>query len=66
MASARATLGMVSCASPTALIEAQGKFARAWFSRAAPNFIAIDMLVLNFQDAVMAPIRQTARAMRQS
>jgi O-methyltransferase involved in polyketide biosynthesis len=59
MASARATLGTVGCASPAAFMETQGKFARAWFGRAISNFIAIGMLMLNAQDAVMAPIRQT-------
>jgi len=59
MAGARATLGMVGCAKPASLLEAQGKFSRAWLGRAGSNFIAIGMLMLNAQDAVMAPIRQT-------
>jgi hypothetical protein len=59
MASARGTLGMVGSSSPAAFMDAQGEFARAWFGRAASNFIAIGMLVLKSQDAVMAPIWQT-------
>jgi Phasin protein len=59
MTTARATLGMIGCTSPAAFLEAQGKFARAWFDRATSNCIAIGMMTLNAQDAVIAPIRQT-------
>ncbi len=53
---------MTGCSSPAAVAEVQGRFARAWFDRAASNFIAIGMLALGAQDAVMAPIRQTVVA----
>jgi hypothetical protein len=59
---ARATIAMAGCSSPAALAEAQGRFALAWFERAASTFIAMGMLALNAQDAAMAPIRQTVTA----
>lgn len=62
LASTRATLGVVSSGKPTSMMEAQGEFGRAWFGRAASNFITIGMLMLNAQDAAMAPIRQTVAA----
>ncbi len=61
-ATGRAAVGMIGCSSPTAFIEAQSKFARAWFDRTTSNFIAAGMLSLKGQDAVMAPIRQTVAA----
>jgi O-methyltransferase involved in polyketide biosynthesis len=59
---ARATIAMAGCSSPAALAAAQGRFALAWFGRAASNFIAMGMLALSAQDAAMAPIRQTVGA----
>jgi hypothetical protein len=59
MATTRAVIGMVGCSSPAAFMQAQGNFACAWCDRAASNFIAMGMFVLDAQDAVIAPIRQT-------
>jgi O-methyltransferase involved in polyketide biosynthesis len=59
LATVRATIGMVGCSSPAAIMEAQGKSARAWFDRTTSNFISVSMLMLNAHAAVMAPIRQT-------
>lgn len=59
---ARATMAMAGCASPAALAAAQGRFALAWFDRAASNFIAMGMLALSAQDAAMTPIRQMVAA----
>jgi O-methyltransferase involved in polyketide biosynthesis len=59
MATTRAVIGIVGCSSPAAFMQAQGNFVCAWFDRAASNFIAMGMIVLDVQDAVMAPIRQT-------
>jgi len=59
---ARATIAMAGCSSPAALAAAQGRFALAWFGRAASNFIAMGMLALSAQDAAMAPIRETVGA----
>ncbi len=58
MANARATIGMVGC-KPESFLAAQSELGRAWFDRAASNFVTIGMLMLNTQEAVMAPIRQT-------
>jgi O-methyltransferase involved in polyketide biosynthesis len=58
----RAVTAMVGCASPLALAEAQGNIARAWFERAASNFLGLGMLALDAQDAALAPIRQTVVA----
>jgi hypothetical protein len=57
-----ATIAMAGCSSPAALAAVQGRFALAWFGRAASNFIAMAMLTLSAQDAAMAPIRQTVGA----
>ena len=62
MTTARATIAMAGCSSPAALAEAQGRFALAWFDRAASNVIAMAMLALRAQDAAVTPIRQEATA----
>jgi hypothetical protein len=58
----QAMTAMVSCPSPTALAAAQGTIARAWFARAAANFLGLGMLALDAQDAALAPIRHTVVA----
>jgi O-methyltransferase involved in polyketide biosynthesis len=62
MTTARASIAMVGSSSPVALAEAQGRFALAWFNRAASNFVTMGMLALDAQDAVMAPLRRTVVA----
>jgi O-methyltransferase involved in polyketide biosynthesis len=62
MATSRAAIGIAQCSSPAAFMQAQGKFARAWFVRKTSNFIAAGMLSLEGQDAIMAPICQTVAA----
>lgn len=57
MTTARATLEIASCANPMAMIEAQGKFVHAWFNRAASNFMAMGMMMLNVQAATLAPLQ---------
>lgn len=59
---ARATIAMAGCTSPAALAVAQGRFARAWLDRTVSNCIAMGMLALRAQDAVVAPLRQAATA----
>jgi hypothetical protein len=62
MNAACATLELATYTNPAALAEAQGRFALSLFDRAAANLIAISMLALRAQDAVMAPIRETVEA----
>jgi hypothetical protein len=62
MTATRATIAMAGCATPAALAEAQGTFAFGWMDRVAANFIAMGMLALGAQEAVMVPIRQTVAA----
>jgi O-methyltransferase involved in polyketide biosynthesis len=59
---ARTLIAMAGCSSPAAFAAVQGRFALAWFDRAASNFIAMGMLALSAQDAAMAPIRRTVGA----
>ncbi len=59
---ARATIAMTGCSGPAALAEAQSRFARAWFSRAASSFIALGAQALASQAVTMAPICQTVVA----
>jgi O-methyltransferase involved in polyketide biosynthesis len=59
---ARATIEMTRCRNPAALAEAQGRFARAWFSRATWSWIAMGTRAFEAQAAAMAPIRQTVVA----
>jgi O-methyltransferase involved in polyketide biosynthesis len=59
---ARATIAMAGCSSPTGLAAAQSRFALAWFDRAASTIIALGLLALRAQDAAMAPLRQTVAA----
>jgi hypothetical protein len=58
----RAITALVTSPNPAALAEAQGNIARAWFERAAANFLGWSMLALDAQDAALAPIRQTVVA----
>jgi hypothetical protein len=62
MRAAAATLEMVTCTNPAALVEAQSKFAIEWLDRVAANAIAMGMLALRAHDAAMAPIRDTVAA----
>lgn len=62
MTTARATLEMTGCRSPAALAEAQGRFARAWFSRVTSSWIEMGIRAFEAQSAAMAPIRQTVLA----
>jgi hypothetical protein len=59
MATARATLSIVTSGNPLAMAEAQGQFALSWLNRAASNFCAISLLALGVQQAAMVPIQQT-------
>lgn len=62
MTTAHATMEMAACSSPVTLAAAQGRFALAWFKRAASNFIDIGMLTLDAQNAVLVPIRAVVAA----
>jgi hypothetical protein len=62
MTTARASVEMAGCRSPAALALAQGRFARAWFGRAASQWIALGIRAFEAQSAAMAPIRQTVVA----
>jgi hypothetical protein len=59
---ARSMMTMAACVSPAALTVAQGRFALAWFERAASGFMAMGMLALGTPAAAMAPIRRTVVA----
>ncbi len=59
---ARAAIEMTTCTNPAALLEAQGRFARAWFGRATSRWIAMGLRACEAQSAAMAPIRQTVVA----
>jgi len=58
----RAGAEMIGCGDPMSLAKSQVRFARAWFDRAASNFITLGMLALTGQAATMAPIRETVFA----
>jgi hypothetical protein len=62
MTTARATIEMTGCSNPAALMAAQGRFARAWFARAAANWIALGIRTFEAQSEAMAPIRRTVVA----
>jgi hypothetical protein len=62
MTAARAAIEMATCCDPLAVWEAQGKFARAWFDRAAANFMALGMLALSAQAAAMSPLQLAVAA----
>jgi len=62
MMTARATMEMTVCSGPASLVEAQARFAYAWFDRVALNFITMGSLALSTQAAAMAPIQQTVFA----
>lgn len=62
MTTACATIEVTGFSGPAAWAEAQGRFARAWLSRATSSFNTMGMLVLTAQAAAMAPILQTVSA----
>jgi O-methyltransferase involved in polyketide biosynthesis len=62
MTAARATMEMSRCGSLTALAEAQGSFARAWFDRLTSRLLLLGVGLVEAQSAAMAPIRQTVVA----
>jgi hypothetical protein len=62
MTTARATIEMATCVSPAAMLEAQGRFAQAWFDRATSNFMAMGMMMLGAQAAAMAPLKLAVAA----
>ena len=59
---ARATFAMAGSPNPIALAETQRTFAVAWFEQAASNFMAMGMLALGAQEAVLVPIQETLAA----
>ncbi len=62
MTTARAAIEMAACSNPAALMEAHGRFARAWFGRATSRWVAMGLGAFEAQSAAMAPIRQTVVA----
>jgi hypothetical protein len=62
MTTARATIEIATCCTPTAMLEAQGKFAQAWWDRAASNFIALAMMTLSTQAAALGPLQLAVAA----
>ena len=49
MTTAQATIEMSTCFSPIAMLEAQSRFAHAWWDRATSNFMALAMMTLKAQ-----------------
>jgi hypothetical protein len=62
IAATRATITMAGCSNPAALAAAQGRFAFGWWDQLATNLIAMGMMTLGMQAAIMAPIRVTVAA----
>jgi O-methyltransferase involved in polyketide biosynthesis len=61
MTATRATMELANCRSPAAVLEAQGRFAHAWFERTMTQCMTIGMMALGAQAAMLAPL-QTAVA----
>lgn len=62
MTTARATIEMATTSTPIAMLEAQGKFAQAWWDRAASNLIALGMMALSAQAAALGPLQLAVTA----
>ncbi len=62
---ARATIEMATCFTPQAMLEAQGRFAQAWWDRAASNFVAFAMMTLSAQAAALGPLQLAVAANKQ-
>jgi hypothetical protein len=62
MTTAQATIEMATCLTPTAMLEAQGRFAHAWWDRAASNFMALAMMTLSAQAAALGPLQLAVAA----
>jgi hypothetical protein len=62
MTTARATIEIATCFTPTAMLEAQGRFAHAWWDRAASNFMALAMMTLSAQAAALGPLQLAVAA----
>jgi hypothetical protein len=62
MTTARATIEMASTSTPIDMLEAQGRFAHAWWDRATSNFIALGMMALSAQAAALGPLQLAVAA----
>jgi hypothetical protein len=62
MTSARATIEMATCFTPIAMLEAQGRFAHAWWDRATSNIMALAAMTLNAQGATLGPLQVAVAA----
>jgi hypothetical protein len=62
MTTARATIEMATCFTPKGMLEAQGRFAQAWWGRAASNLTALAMMVLSAQAAALRPLQLAVAA----
>ena len=59
---ARATLEMATCSDPVSLLEAQRRFARAWWERTTANVMALSMMTLSAHAAVLSPLQVAVAA----
>jgi hypothetical protein len=62
MTTVRATIEMATCFTPMAILDTQGRFARAWWDRAASNFMALAMMTLSAQAAALGPLQLAVAA----
>ncbi|HBK04286.1 MAG TPA: hypothetical protein DDZ81_00295 [Acetobacteraceae bacterium] len=62
MTAARATFEMATYLNPLSVMEAQGRFARAWFDRASSNFMALGMMALKAQADALSPLQNAVAA----
>jgi len=62
MTTARATFEMATCHDPLSMLEAQGRFVRAWWERATANVMTLGMMALSAQAAALSPIRLAVAA----
>jgi hypothetical protein len=62
MTTAWATLEVATSSDPIAMLEAQGRFAHAWWDRAASNFMALGMMALSAQAAALGPLQLAVAA----
>jgi hypothetical protein len=62
MTTARATIEMATCFTPIAMLEAQGRFAHAWWDRATSNIMPLATMTLNAQGATLGPLQVAVAA----
>jgi O-methyltransferase involved in polyketide biosynthesis len=62
LTTARASMDIATSPNPMAMMDAQGRFAQAWFGSVAASFMALGTMVLGAQAAALRPLHEAVAA----